>query len=376
MFLSASIPPFEPSPIAKQAPLLGILPGEGIGPEANTAALKVLHTLTENTPFQFEIRTGGAMGMTTQKSHGTSLPKEIIHFCQEIFDGGGAVLCGPGGGRFVYELRAHFDLYCKFSPLQPLSVLQDVSILRPERVEEVDIIAVRENTSGLYFGEWGHRLGPDGPESAFHHLSYHRHEVDRILQVAFELAQQRAQAGGLGQVCLAVKPHGVPAISQFWTERALALKPDTVKLSILEIDNATYQLIARPQSFDVLVSPNMFGDVLADCGALLLGSRGLSYSGNFGAGHKSVYQTGHGAAYDIAGTNSANPLGQIMTLAMMLRETYRWPEAARAIEQAIENTLRQGYRTPDIASPNSTVLGTQELTKKICQELTAVPVPA
>ncbi|MEZ0373939.1 MAG: isocitrate/isopropylmalate family dehydrogenase, partial [Candidatus Sericytochromatia bacterium] len=139
----------------------------------------------------------------------------------------------------------------------------------------------------------------------------------------------------------------------------------------LEIDNASYQLIARAQDFDVVVAPNMFGDVLADCGALLLGSRGMSFSGNFGAGGKAVYQTGHGAAYDLAGSDKANPLGQILSLAMMLRESYAWPEGAARIEAAVARTLEQGYRTPDIAAPGCQVVGARELARRVCQAIEA-----
>jgi len=130
---------------------------------------------------------------------------------------------------------------------------------------------------------------------------------------------------------------------------------------VLEIDNAIYQLIARPQDFDVIVSPNLFGDVLADSGALLLGSRGMSYSGNFGSDRRAVYQPGHGAAYDLAGRDLANPVGQILSMAMMLRESFELPHHAARVEAAIASTLARGYRTRDIARPDSVVVGTHAL---------------
>jgi 3-isopropylmalate dehydrogenase len=287
----------------------------------------------------------------------------VIDFCQRIFAAGGAVLCGPGGGRFVYELRAHFDLFCKLTPLQPLAVLQDSGPLRPQRVADVDIIAVRENTGGLYFGEWGHtpHNDPDAV-SAFHTTAYQVREVDRILAVAHRLACRRR-----GRLCVVYKPSGLPAISQLWAERTAAVNHDpALTIELLEVDNAAYQLIADAQRFDVIVAPNLFGDVLADCGALLLGSRGMSFSGNFSAAGAAVYQTGHGAAYDLAGRGSANPLGQIQALAMMLRESYAWPAGADLIEAAIGKTLAAGWRTADIAAPGMQVIGTQPLTARIC----------
>lgn len=358
--MSQSIQDYRPA--SKKTYRLGVLPGEGIGPEVVAAALRVLQCLTAAYPdWRFEIQTGGAMGTQTLATEGTALPESVIAFCQNTFEAGGAVFCGPGGGRFVYALRAHFDLYCKLTPLQPQPALQDTGILRPERVRQTDIIAVRENISGLYFGDWGYQAET---EQAFHQVIYRRQEIDRVLKVAAALASQRR-----GQVCLVTKPCGIPAISELWAERARALIQSPLVLRILEIDNACYQLIANAQDFDVLVSPNMFGDVLADCGALLLGSRGMSFSGNFGPPDRAVYQTGHGAAYDLAGQDRANPLGQILSLAMMLRESYGWSQGAERIETAVAATLAQGYRTADIAAPGSQILGTSALTDKICQYL-------
>jgi len=158
----------------------------------------------------------------------------------------------------------------------------------------------------------------------------------------------------------------VPSISRLWSERSELLAAGTgVALDVMEIDNAVYQLIARPAEFDVVVSPNMFGDVIADAGALLLGSRGLSFSGNFSSDGKAVYQTGHGAAHDIAGTDRANPLGQMLSLAMMLEESFALPSAAAAIRLAINDVLASGKRTRDIAEAHDTVLGTQAMTEQV-----------
>jgi len=365
-FLSKSIPDFYPSsiPSSETVQTIGVLTGEGIGTEVIDAALKVLDVVSSSLGKSFEIKKGGTIGNESHHQNGKYLSDEVINFCKNIFRKGGAVLCGPGGGRFVYEMRSYFDLYCKFTPLKPLPVLNDSGILRSENTKSVDIIAVRENTSGLYFGSWSREANNQGKQKAIHNISYDDHEVDRILKVAINLAKSRR-----GKLALTLKSHGMLAISQFWEERARQLLPDEIELEVLQIDNAVYQLIANAQNFDVVVSPNMFGDVFADCGALLLGYRGMSFSGNFGSGKKAVYQTGHGAALDIAGTDTANPIGQIMSLAMMLRESFHWPEGADAIEHAILETLSQGYRTIDIASSDSEILGTGAMTEKICQTL-------
>jgi 3-isopropylmalate dehydrogenase len=201
--------------------------------------------------------------------------------------------------------------------------------------------------------------------TAFHHIRYRHDQVRRILEVAVGLAANRS-----GRLAVVLKPGGIPAISTLWVE-ALESIPGAGALDtqVLEIDNATYQLIANPSSFDVIVSPNMFGDVLADCGALLLGSRGLSYSGNFGPHNRAVYQTGHGAAHDLAGKDTANPIGQVMSLAMLLRESFVWPEAADAIVTAVETTLAQGWRTRDIAAPGSKIVGTREMGERLAMVL-------
>lgn len=345
--------------------VIGVLPGEGIGPEVIDITLGVLEVLAAHSPRRFDIRIGGPIGLIAQQQSGHSLSDEVINFCRDSFFAGGAILCGPGGGRFVYDLRTQFELYCKFTPLRPFSALRDTGALRPERTVGVDIVAVRENIGGLYFGSWGSEVRPDGQSLAYQHFSYLEEEVDRILDVSIKLAHQRRN-----RLALVTKPGGVPAISVLWENRLRHLNQGkNVDTRILEVDNAAYQLIANAHEFDVIVSPNMFGDILADCGALLLGSRGMSVSGNFGPAGRAVYQTGHGAARDLAGTDRANPLGQILSLAMMLRESFSWQKGAQAIEEAIEKTLAKGFRTPDISSPGCQVVGARELGRRICDTL-------
>jgi 3-isopropylmalate dehydrogenase len=358
--------PEWPSAFSHAVPhVIGVLPGEGIGPEVIDITLAVLEVLSSQSAKRFDIRIGGPIGLMAQQQYGRSLTDDVISFCNDAFSAGGAVLCGPGGGRFVYDLRTQFGLFCKFTPLRPFRALQDTGALRPERTEGVDIVAVRENLGGLYSGSWGTEVRPNGGTLAYQHFSYLEEQVDRILEVSLRLALQRRK-----RLAVVTKPGGVPAISALWENRLHHLnKENFVQARILEVDNAAYQLIADAREFDVIVSPNMFGDVLADCGALLLGSRGMSFSGNFGEGGRAVYQTGHGAARDLAATDRANPIGQILSLAMMLRESFFWQNGAQAIEKSIERTLANGFRTPDISSPGCQVVGTRELGRRICDAL-------
>lgn len=346
---------------ASQPHVIGVLTGEGIGPEVVGVTLELLAILQQHTSRRFHIRRGGLIGNEARRVHGSNLTAEVIDFSEQIFADQGALFCGPGGDRFVYELRIRFDLYCKFTPLQPLPPLDNCGVLRPEHLHGIDIVAVRENTGGLYQGTWSEELDEQGRKVATQSFSYCAQAVDRILHTALQLAARRRK-----RLAVVLKPGGVPSISRMWSERTRVLAADSgVEIQELEIDNAAYQLIANPHQFDVIVSPNMFGDVLADCGALLLGSRGMSYSGNFGSNGIAVYQTGHGAARDLAGMDVANPVGQVLSMAMMLRESFQWQAGADLLTQAVESTLAAGYRTRDIAAPDSTVLGARAMGEQL-----------
>ncbi|MEO6422154.1 MAG: isocitrate/isopropylmalate family dehydrogenase [Candidatus Nitrotoga sp.] len=347
---------------------VGYVIGEGIGGEVIPVALDILRAVCDRFGLRLELRQGGLIGTPALKASGSALPREMVDFCKSIFAEDGAVLCGPGGSRFVYELRTELDLYCKFTPLIPLAALRDAALLKPERLDGVDILAVRENSGGLYFGESTLCSEPNGDRQVTHRFGYSVFQVRRILASAFAAARCRR-----GKLCVTTKPGGIPAISDLWHEQAeLLVEEGGVELSFLEIDNAVYQLIANPGAFDVVVSPNMFGDVLADSGSLLLGSRGLSYSGNFGAGGNAVYQTGHGAAHDIAGQDIANPIGQAFSVAMMLRESFGLQEAAETLELAIREVTASGIRTADIASAGSIVVGTKEMGRRIAEAVASV----
>ena len=339
--------------------LVGVVLGEGIGPEVVPAALGVLDAVGAASGHRFDVR---IVETPARERGAVGLPKDVTSLCQTVFDADGAVFCGPVGGRFVYDLRERFDLYCKVVPLQPSPGLSDAMIVGRERLAEVDVLLVRENVSGLYAGAFGRR---DGGRVAYQNCAYSAEQVSRIVDVAAGLARRRR-----GQLAVVVKRGGIPAVSALWCEQSERIARERgVRLEILDVDNAGFQIVAAPRRFDVLVAPNMLGDVLADVGAVLLGSRGMSYSANFGPAGRAVYQTGHGAAYDLAGSDRANPVGQILSLATMLRESFGLFDAAGMIEDAVERVLASGVRTPDVAGPGSRVVGTRTLAERIVMEV-------
>jgi 3-isopropylmalate dehydrogenase len=343
---------------------VGILPGEGIGPEVVGAALTVLDAVAEALGLEFRLSVADDLG--PPGPHGSTLHDDVARFFADRLDEGAPVFCGAVGGRFVYELRARFDLYCKFVPVRPHAELADASILRPERVRGADVLIVRDNVGGLYQGAFGRR---DGGRVAFQEAVYDADGVDRLLAVAVRAAQVRR-----GRLAVVTKSGGIPELSALWRERAeLAARGSGVEVEEVEVDNACFQLVADPDRFDVVATPNLLGDVVADTAALVLGSRGLAVSANFGAEDHAVYQTGHGAAYDLAGTDRANPVAQIESLALMLRESFDLPIVGEVVHAAVTEVLRAGYRTADVAAPGSHVVGTRELAARIAQ---AVPVVA
>ena len=340
---------------------LGILLGEGIGPEVIDAALRVLSATGRVVRERLEVRFGGPIGRDAEVLYGRALTTDTSDFCESVFAAGGAVLAGPGGGRFVYDLRRRFDLFCKISPICLSPSRPHIGRLVPSEREDVDILIVRENSGGVYMGESREFTNRDGERVCEHRFQYSEREVDRIVEAAVKLAAQRR-----GKVAVVIKDGGMPAMTGLWREIAeSAAKRSEVQLSFWNIDLAAYALVQKPRDFDVVVAPDLFGDVLADVGALLLGGRGLSFSGNFSASGAAVYQTNHGGAADIAGSDRANPLGQIFALAFALRETFGLGQEAAWIEQAIDVVLQLGLRTSDMADAGSQIVGTREMGENI-----------
>lgn len=339
---------------------IGVLPGEGIGPEVVQAALTVLRAVEGASRLRCQVLTGGAIGLKALSMHGRALSCEIIEFCENVFSEGGAILAGPGGGRFVYEMRRHFDLFCKLNPLVPRVELRHAGRMKPEHTADVDILIVRENSGGIYQGE-AQETYDDCGRLATHTFAYTEAQVARIMKAAAALAQQRR-----GELAVVVKPNGIPTASQLWIDVAREIVAGySVQLKELEVDYAVYHLIQNPRYFDVVVTPNLFGDILSDVGGVLLGSRGLCYAGSFSNYGAAVYQTNHGAAHDLSGTDRANPVAQIFSLAMMLRESFGCLREASLIEAAVRNVWQQGIRTQDIEESGCRTVGTSEFASRV-----------
>jgi 3-isopropylmalate dehydrogenase len=343
--------------------LIGVLPGEGIGPEVTGGALEVLRSVAGATGLELELQQGGPIGRDSERLFGTDLSADVVRFCEDIFAQEGAILSGPGGGRYVYDLRKHFDLFLKISPLQIVNGLPDASRLRPEANRSTDILITRENTGGAYQGTWDERIATGGDRVARHQIEYSETEVRRFLFASAKLARSRQ-----GKLTVVWKEAGLPSISRVWRDGARkAAEEFGVRFCMVDIDLLAYRLIHEASAFDVIAAPNLFGDVLADLGASLLGSRGLSFSGNYNARGNAVFQTNHGAADDLAGTDRANPVGQIFSLAMMLRESFGLSLEADAIERAVRSVWRDGWRTEDVAGPSGRVIGTREMSGRVAE---------
>lgn len=336
--------------------VVGYVEGEGIGPEVVREALRVLAAVGSVTGCSLELRRGGLIGREAQSQCGRSLTEEVVQFCADVFSTAGAVLAGPGGGRFVYDLRKRFDLFCKISPIKTFEVLSEAGPLRAAHVRGVDMLLVRENCSDVYMGSETETFAAEGRRLDVH-SSYSESQVQRIVDVGARLAAHRR-----GKMTVVVKTDGVPLLSTLWKDCAQrAAAHEGVTCTFIDVDYAAYRLIQEPHGFDVVVASNLFGDILADLGGVLLGSRGLTHSGNFSAAGAAVYQTNHGAAYDLAGTDRANPVGQILSLAMLLRESFGLTREAGLIETAVAEAWRQGWRTEDLAAGACHVVGTRRM---------------
>jgi 3-isopropylmalate dehydrogenase len=337
---------------------IGVLRGEGIGPEVMGAAVDVLYLLGAHIGQPIEIFEFGRVDGRSKPMLSAPLPHDLFHFCEDIFKRGGHILQGPMSGRFVYNLRKRFDLFLKISPIRLNYSIPQASTFQNA---SFDILVTRENSGGVYQGGWDQEIGPSGGRLARHHFSYSEDQISRFLHASARLAKQRR-----GKLSVIWKEFGLPSISSLWRDCAEeAAKAHAVKLQMIEIDLMAYLLVRKPQDFDVIAAPNLFGDLLSDVGAALLGSRGISFSGNFNEVGNAVYQTNHGAASDIAMMDRANPAGQIFTLAMMLRESFGLDREATAIEEAIRAVWNEGWRTEDVAMPGTRIVGTREMGRRI-----------
>jgi 3-isopropylmalate dehydrogenase len=330
---------------------LTILPGDGIGAEVTTEAEKVLAAVGERFGQHFVMQ-HGLVGGAAMDATGDPLPEATLGLCKAC----DAVLFGAVGDpkyddpqarvrpeQALFGLRKGLGLFANLRPVWVHPALADASPLRSERVRGVDLIVVRELTGGIYFGQ--PRL--EGNGRAVDTMIYTRAEVERIAHVAFRTARQRRRK------VTSVDKANVLACSRLWrkTVQVVAQKYPDVTLEHLLVDAATMHLLKRPRDFDVILTGNMFGDILSDESSMLAGSMGMLPSASLGEGRFGLYEPIHGSAPDIAGQGIANPLAAILSAAMLLRHSLQLEGAARAIEEAVVDVLDQGYRTPDIAAP-------------------------
>jgi 3-isopropylmalate dehydrogenase len=352
--------------------IITVISGDGIGQEVVAGALHVLEVIAKKFNHTFEYKDALAGGAALD-AKGIPLPDETLALCKES----DAVLLGAVGGpkwdsnpqelkpeRALLGLRKELGLYANIRPAKIYSPLVDASTLKKEVVDGVDIIVVRELTGGLYFGKPSGFEQRNGEEVGFNTMIYSESEVRRIATTAFEIARKRKK-----KVC-SVDKANILETSQLWRRVMLdvAKKYPDVELSHLYVDNCSMQLIRNPKQFDVIVTENMFGDILSDEAAMLTGSIGMLASASLG-GSVAMYEPVHGSAPDIAGQNKANPIATIASVAMMLKYSFNFSTEADLIEQAIEKVLQDGYRTGDIYTAGTTLLGTKEMAQKISDAL-------
>ena len=343
--------------------VVGILRGEGSGPELIDAACSVLDAVAESCRLNFCVKTGGDIGFLSAERTGEFLTDEVAEFCREIFADGGAIMAGAAGGRFVYDMRRRFELYYKLNPLRSYPELRDVCRIKL-LAKSLDILVVRENLQDVYQGNSVEASCEDGRE-ILHTCVHKEKQVRAVLEVAATAAQRRRNI-----LFVIGKNSGLPAIHSLWRACALELaEASGVEVSLLDIDYAVYKLLQEPESFDVIAAPNCFGDILSDLGGVLAGSRGLTFGASYAADGAAVYQTNHGAAYDRAGTDTANPVGQIFSAAMMLRKSFGLPMEARLIEDSVRALWRARWRTADLAEPGCKIAGTRQFAELVARQI-------
>jgi 3-isopropylmalate dehydrogenase len=304
-----------------------------------------------------EVEAGGPIGTIAERDAGAALTDQVLDFCEDILARGGAILSGPGGGRYVYDLRRRLGLFIKVSPIDPHLGLPGASPLRPEALEGVDLLMVRENLGGIYQGCSTAAVRDGEGTVVEHRFSYAESDVRRFLSAAARLAAARR-----GQLTVVVKQAGTPRLAELWRGVARDVGRDQdVEVSFVDVDLMAYRLVESPHAFDVVAGPNLFGDVLGDLAAVLVGGRALSFGASYDDRGGGVYQTNHGAAHDIAGSGRANPVGQILSLAAMLRESLDMGREAWALEDGVRRTLNDGDTTHDLGGG----LGTDDVAARI-----------
>ncbi|MDD5030914.1 MAG: 3-isopropylmalate dehydrogenase [Rhodoferax sp.] len=353
---------------------IAVLPGDGIGTEIVAEAVKVLQALGLKFEIEYALVGGAAF-----EAHGHPLPEGTLKLAQSA----DAILFGAVGDwkydtlerslrpeQAILGLRKHLGLFANFRPAICYEQLVDASSLKPELIAGLDILIIRELTGDIYFGQpRGRRSATDGhfpgTDEGFDTMRYSRPEIERIAHVAFQAAQKRSKR------VTSVDKANVLETSQLWRDVMIdiARQYPAVALDHMYVDNAAMQLVRAPKKFDVVVTGNLFGDILSDEASMLTGSIGMLPSASLNAKGQGLYEPSHGSAPDIAGKGIANPLATILSAAMMLRFSLNQPEAADRIEAAVKKVLAQGLRTPDIYSDGSTRVGTAEMGDAVVRAL-------
>jgi 3-isopropylmalate dehydrogenase len=346
-----------------------VLGGDGIGPEVAAEAVRVLEVVARRFghSFQFSQR---LMGGCSIDAHGTALTEAVLKDCQAS----DAVLLGAVGGpkwddpqakvrpeQGLLALRKGLGVFANLRPVKVHPALVEASPLKPDRLAGVDILVIRELTGGLYFGQPKGRDRKDGHERAVDTLEYCDFEVKRVVELAFGLAKGRRRK------VTSVDKANVLESSRLWRQVAIEVgkaNPD-VALDHVLVDTAAMRLVTHPSSFDVIVTENMFGDILTDEAAVLAGSMGMLPSASLGAGGPGLYEPIHGSAPDIAGKGIANPLGTILSAAMLLRHSLRLEAEARAIEAAADAAITAGCRTKDLGGAMTTREMSDEIVRRV-----------
>lgn len=352
---------------------VAVIPGDGIGPEIVDQAKVVLDKIEEKFGHKFNYEEVLMGGIAYDKT-GDPLPQETIDVCKAS----DAVLLGAVGGyewdhlpgdkrpeAGLLGIRKALGLYANLRPALLHRALKDASPLKAEIIgDSLDIMIVRELTGGIYFGDRG-RTQENDEEVAFDTEKYSVSEIDRIARTAFEIARKR------NKLVTNIDKMNVLESSRLWRETVLKVAEDypDVELKHLLVDNAAMQLVVNPKQFDVIVTSNMFGDILSDEASMLTGSIGMLPSASLAEGKLGLYEPSHGSAPDIAGQDKANPLATIMSAAMMLRYSFDLEEEAKSIENAIEKVLEEGYRCADIASDNTKIVGCSEMGKLVAERI-------
>ena len=354
-----------------------LLPGDGIGPEVVAQARRVLDAVAAQFELVLSVDEANLGGVAIDRE-GAAYPEST----QAKARAADAILLGAVGGpkwdglpagdrpeRGLLAIRADLDLFANLRPAMLFPQLAAASSLKAELVAGLDILIVRELTGGIYFGEpRGIRTRDDGQREGFNTYVYSESEIERIARLAFELAGKRG-----GRVT-SVDKANVLEVTQLWREIVSGLACDypDVALEHMYVDNAAMQLVRAPKQFDVLVTGNIFGDILSDTAAMLTGSIGMLPSASLNAESRGLYEPVHGSAPDIAGQDLANPLATILSVAMLLRYSLDAPDAAMAVEQAVAQVLDSGLRTADIAAPGEQAVGTRVMGDAVIDALQVI----